>query len=194
MSSVTDPSNGNSAKVDDNRRLGVNAKSSPLQHIVSEEEQQAYQASGTVTLVNGAGVAIHLLNTSTSKNVIVTFVRAQLVDPTAAVPEAATYVTINKGQTVASGGTPVTPTNMYIGHSNAADVTATSGVSAITAGGTAVEFDRWYPKEDGDLVRWNKEAVLIIPPQQAIDISITSGPAGGTMYARISFIMEAPGE
>ena len=190
MSTVNDP-NGQYAAVDDNHRLQTAAKSSSLQHIVSEESQQAYQVSGSCALTIGSSIAIHAKNTSTSKNMIVTFIRAQVIDITG-FAEAATYVTLNSGQTVASGGITVTPPNMYIGHSNAAEVTATSGASAITQGGTKVEFDRWYPEKDADKEKWNKDGALIVPPQQSIDVMITSGTAAGTLYARMSFIMEAP--
>ena len=191
MGTLLDPSNGNTAAVDNNRRVQTAAKSSPLQHIVSEESQQAYQVSGSCSLTIGAEIALHVKNISTTRNMIVTYVRAQVIDITG-FAEAATYVTINRGQTVASGGTPVTPTNMYIGHSNAAEVTATSGASAITEGGTVVEFDRWFPKEDADKERWGKDGALIVPPQQSIDVMITSGTAAGELYTRMSFLMEAP--
>lgn len=191
MGTLLDPSNGNTAAVDDNRRVQTAAKSSSLQHIVSEEAQQAYQASGSCALAVGNEIALHVKNISTNRNMIVTFIRAQVIDITG-FAEAATYVTFNSGQTVASGGTPVTPTNMYIGHSNAAEVTATSGASAITEGGTAVEFDRWHPEKDADKEKWNKDGALIVPPQQSIDVMVTSGTAAGNLHARISFIMEAP--
>ena len=194
MGTILDASTGQTAAVDSNRRLTVNAKSSPLQHIISEEEQQAYQVQGEVVLTNGTSCALHILNTSTTKNVIVTYIRLQVIDPTAAIPQAATYCTLNQNTTVASGGAAVTPVNMYLGHSNAAEVTATSGSSAITTGGTAVEFDRWYPASDGDARSYNKEGVLIIPPQQSLNISVISGTAGGELHVRVSFVMEAPGD
>lgn len=192
MASVLDPSNGNTAKVDSNRRLHIAGKASPLQHIVSEENQQAYQAQGHVTLVNGTGTALHIKNVSTDKNVIITFIRLQMIDPVASIPEAETYAVLSENTTVASGGAPVTPVNMFLGHSNAAEVEATSGSTPIVTGGTATEFDRWYPVSDGDSNTYNKEGVLIIPPQQSINVSMVSGTAGGALHVRISFIMEAP--
>lgn len=191
MSTLNNP-DGTFAEVGSDHRLHVASKSSPLQHIASEENQQAYQAQGSATIINGTTCALHIKNTSTEKNLIVTFIRLQVIGITAAVPELATYVVLNENTTVASGGTPITPVNMYLGHSNAAEVTATSGVSAITTAGTAAEFDRWFPSSDGDANTFNKEGVLIIPPQQSLNISMVSGTAGGSLFTRVSFIMEVP--
>ena len=189
MASIQDPSNGNAASVLEDGRLTVDSKSSPLQHIVSSEEQQAYQVQGSVVLINGTTTALHIKNISTTRNMVITFIRMQLVAPVAVVPELATYVTINRNTTIA-GGALVIPENMYLGHSNAAEVVANSGTTPITIGGVAAEFDRWYPASDGDRNTFNKEGVVLIPPQEAINLSMVSGTAGGELHTRISFIME----
>ena len=190
MAAINDPSNGNAASVLDDGRLEVDAKSSPLQHIVSSEQQQAYQAQGSTTIAAGTETILHIKNTSTTGNMVITFLRLQIIGVVAAVPEAATYVTLNQNTTIASGGVELTPINMYLGHSNAATVVSTSGETPIVTAGTPVEFDRWYPSSDGDARTYNKEGVLIVPPQQSINIAVTSGTIGGDVHCRVSFIME----
>lgn len=191
MSTINDP-DGQPAAIGSDGRLQTAAKSSPLQHIVSEENQQAYQVRGHTTLVNGTATALHVKNISTTKNMIITYIRLQIIDPVATVPSLATYANVTTNLTVASGGASVTSLNMYVGHSNAAEVTATSGSTPIVPAGTAADVDHWFPTSDGDANTFNKEGVLIIPPQQAITLQIISDAAGGELHTRISFIMEAP--
>ena len=115
--------NGKWAGVDLNNRLKVAAETLPYQHIISKEEEQAYQVSGTATLASGTVVGMIIKNTSTTRNTVVTYVRHQIIDAAGgtAFPAAACYFTLNVGCSYTSGGAAVTPVNMAVGSGNIVD-------------------------------------------------------------------------
>jgi hypothetical protein len=184
--------NGYLAKVDKDQKLTVYSTSASQQHVVSESAQQAYQVIGTVTPLSGTAPILHIKNTSSTKSIVVTYIRHQVLDPSGgtALPNASCYFKVALGRTYSSGGTEVTPVNVFAGSGNTADVTAYSGASAITLAGTASEIDRWYTKAEGDMSSFNKEGALIIPPSQTIECSYVSDHTSGTVYTRVSFLME----
>ena len=194
MTIIKDPRNGDAVHVDSSFRMFVNAKSSPLQHIISEEEEKAFQVDGEATwsAASGKQSILHIKNTSTTDSMIVTYIRVQLVSDLT-LPNTGSFFELETEETYASGGTAVTPVNMHVGSSKAAEVVAYN--DGPTLSGTATVFDKWFPSSSGDKNTYNKEGVLIIKPTKTICVAFTpSGSHTGTAYARVSFVMEAPGE
>jgi hypothetical protein len=185
--------NGYQAKVNADNRLHVYSKSASNQHSVSEEHQEAYQVIGTATLAAATVPVLHIKNTSSDKNMIVSYIRHQVIDPAngTALPNASCYFKIALGRTYTSGGSEVTPVNVYGGSAKTAEVTAYD--SAPTLGGTAQEIDRWYTKAEADMNAFNKEGALIIPPNKTIELSYVGDHTAGICYARVSFYMEEQG-
>ena len=176
------------ARVDSDHRLRTYAKSASIQHVVSEHEEEAYQVIGIATLSAGTVVALHIKNIS-SGNMVVTYLRHQVVGATGGTsfPNTSNYFTIGLGRTYSSGGSLVTPVNVFGGSGNTAEVTAYHGDPTLA--GTALEIDRWYTKSDADMNTFNKEGALIIPSNQTMEVSYIGDRTGGTIYTRISFIM-----
>jgi hypothetical protein len=180
---------GYKAKVDSDNRLRTYSKSASIQHVVSEHEEQAYQIIGTATLSSGTVTVLHMKNTSSNSNMVITYLRHQVVGATGGTsfPNTSNYFTVGLTRTYASGGSTATPVNVFGGSGNTAEVTAYQ--SGPTLAGTAQEIDRWYTKSDGDMNTFNKEGALIIPPNQTMEVSYVGDRTGGTIYARISFII-----
>ena len=178
------------AKIDGDNRLEVSSKSAALQHVISEEKQLAFQVIGTATLANATVVGLHLKNTSSTKNMIITFIRHQILDQAGgmALPNASNYFRIALGRTLSSGGSTATSVNVFQGSGNAAEVTATQGSPTLT--GTANEIDRWYTKAEADMNTFNKEGALIIPPNGNVEFSYVGDQTSGTLYVRVSFLVE----
>jgi hypothetical protein len=181
---------GRQAEVDGKHRLQTAAKSRTIQHVVSEEDEQAYQCACTATAAVGTVTCLHLQNNSATRNVVVSFIRLQNITLAGgtAVPNVLNYFTIALGRTYVSGGASATPVNVSSGSSNIADVTVYNSGPTLT--GTALEIDRWYPASDGDEQTFNKEGAVIIPAGQTMEISFVGDHTSGTLYSRLSFIMD----
>jgi len=177
-------------KVDSENRLSTLATTESIQQHISTNQKQAYQVIGTATLASGTVTSLHLENTSTTRNMFVTYIRHQIIDPSGgtALPNASNYMTMGLGRTVSSGGSTTTPVNVFSGASNVAEVTATQG--APTLSGTAREIDRWYTKAEADMNSFSKEGALILPPSQTLEVSYVGDHTSGTLYSRVSFIMD----
>jgi hypothetical protein len=173
--------------------LRVQAQTNALQFHHSREHEAAYQVQGDFASVNNSThTVLHLKNTSATKLVVVTYIRCQFLDYAGgtALPNVATYWGFGLNRTVSSGGTAVTPLNMNASSGNSAAVTATD--NNPTMAGTFAEFDRWYPKEEGQMLTYNKEGSLILGQNDTFEIRITSDHTSGVAQARISFIEYDP--
>jgi len=178
------------AEVDADNKLNVRSIAEAVQHYISNEKQNAYQLIGTTTLSSGTVVSVHIKNTSSSRNLVVTYVRHQILDNSGgtAFPNTSNYFRIALGRTYSSGGTAITPVNVFQGSATAAEVTAYE--SNPTLAGTASEIDRWYTKSEGDMNAFNKEGAVIVPPNGNIELSYVGDQGAGTLYSRISFLMK----
>lgn len=184
---------GNLAKVNDENRLLTDSISRTIQNYIAVEHEQTYQVIGTATLASGTVVGLHVLNTSSDKNLIVTYIRHQVIDPAGgtAFPNASNYFSLSLERTYSSGGSTATPINVTSGSANTAEVTAYQG--APTLAGTAQEIDRWYTKAEADMNIFNKEGALVVPPNHTIELSYVGDHTSGTLYTRLSFIMQEQG-
>ena len=183
---------GKKVEVDNNNRLSVKAYSESIQHVMSHQEGQAYQAIGTATLENGITPVLHITNNSADRDLVVTYIRHQIVSNSGgtAFPNVSNYFRLAIGRTYVSGGEEVTPVNINTNSGNEADVTAYNSGSVLE--GTAIEIDRWYTKEAGDMNVFNKEGSLIIKRTGSLEMSYVGDHTDGIIYARISFIMIHP--
>jgi len=186
---LMDPLNHNTVRVNGDNKLEVSSVSESIQHHTSHDKGQAYQINDTCSLANGTVVCIHVKNTSTNKDMVISYIRAQIVSPTGgtAPPNTSAYVQVALGRTWSSGGDSIIPVNMNTGSGNQAE-TAVYG-NGPTLSGTAIEIDREYWKADAELVRFNKEGALILGPNDTVEVSFVGDNTGGTGYARISFMM-----
>ena len=80
--------------------------------------------------------------------------------------------------------------NVYAGSGNVANVTVYDGNGTALVATIVNEIDRWYTKAEGDMNTFNKEGALLIPPNQTMSILYTTDHTSGTIYARMSFVME----
>ena len=181
------------AEVGSDNKLRVSAKSSSIQHSISVKEKQAYQVIGTATLSATTVVVLHVKNISSALNMVVTYLRHQVVGASGgtAFPNSSNYFSVGLRSIYNSGGTEVIPVNVNAGSGNTAQVTAYGNGPILT--GHSKEIDRWYTKADGDMNTFNKEGSLVIPPNSTMEVSYTGDQTGGLVYARISFIMETEG-
>jgi len=90
---------GRGAEVSTTHRLLVDAKSSSLQHIVSEEEEEAYQVIGTTAAASGTETALHITNNDTKRELVLSYIRLTHVTLAGetALPNAANYFSVALG-------------------------------------------------------------------------------------------------
>lgn len=178
------------AKVGLDNRLNTRSLALSLQHIISDDNQRAFQAIGTATLASGTVTALHLKNEHTSFKMVVTYIRHQIIGASGGTsfPNVSNFFKLSLGRTYVSGGTSVSSVNVFGGSPNTSEVTIFN--DSPTLAGTEREIDRWYTKADGDMNPLNKEGSLIIPPGETMELSYTGDHTSGIIYSRISFVME----
>jgi len=179
---------GFGAEVNDNNQLSTIAESHSLQHHVSHYQGQAYQVMGSADIASGTVVVLHITNNDSDRDLVLTYIRHQVVDYGGTMPAVTSYLQAGYGRTYSSGGAAVTPTNMNTRSSNTADVTVYD--SAPTLAGTATYFDRWYTKAEGDMHAWNKEGTVIIGKGHSFELSYVGDSATGIVFARVSFVAQ----
>jgi hypothetical protein len=179
--------NGRYAAVDSSNRLVVASVSLPRQHFVSKVDNNAYQVIGTATPANGTVNVLHLANNTSDKAYTITYIRNQIVDAAGgtALPNASNYWQMGFGLTYASGGSAVSPVNVFAGASRTPSAIAYD--SNPTLSGTFDEIDRYYFKADGDVEKYSKEGSLILPPGRSLTARLVGDNTSGTVYTRFSF-------
>jgi len=189
MSQIEDGTgSGKLAKVNNENRLLVKAVTSENQHHVSEADHQAYQMSADIAIDITEQDLILIKNTSSTRNLIVTFIRLEVASAAAASEDA--YFNVEIGGDYASGGTASVPINMNVGSGTSADgeFYDASG-AAIVVSGTWNQIDRTY-KDDNS---YNKHGSLILPKNACLKISHKGSTAAGQAYCRVSFYLDANG-
>ncbi len=181
---------GYTAKVDEHGRIHTHGRAESPQHVIAHDDEETYQLIGTATLSSGTVPILHLKNTHTTKDLVVTYIRHQILDHAGgtAFPNVSNYFQLSLNRTYSSGGSTVTPANTTAGSGNRALITAYD--SGPTLAGTASELDRWYTKAEGDMNSFNKEGTVILPTNQTLELSYIGDQSSGTIYARISFYFE----
>ena len=178
------------AKVTGDNRLQVYSKSASVQHIVSEEDENAYQIISVSEIMNGDNVLLHVTNNDSAKNMVISYIRHQVVESSGGTefPNRSNYFKVLLGRKYVSGGTIKTAANVYSGSGNVAKISAYGDNPTLTNGYD--EIDRWYTKSVGDMNSLNKEGSLIIPPNKTIELSYETNHTSGFVYTRMSFYME----
>lgn len=169
----------------------VKSTSSELQHVIAERDGLAFQVIGDFTSVNNSTHTIlHIENTSSSKNLYITFNRLQTVDLAGgtALPSANTYWQLGYGRTYASGGTAVTPTNTNQYSGKTADAVCYG--NNPTMSGTFVELDRYYIQSEADEQSYNKYGALALGKGNTYELRLVSDNTSGTAYCCVSFFYE----
>lgn len=183
---------GKKAKVDVDNRLAVSSRAESIQHYISHEEEQAYQVLNVTPFTAGTTVACHFKNVSADKDMIITYIRHQVLNPSETLPsnadpETGEFFRIAFGRTYSSGGAETLPVNIFRGSGNLAEVEFHCGNPTLS--GIAVEIDRWYTQSDTDMNVFNKEGSVVIGPNQTIELSYVS-KGTGHLYSRLSFLMK----
>lgn len=176
---------GRWAKVDSENRLRVSATSALKQHSVSEEKNLAFQVSADVAITNSEQNIMLVKNTSDTHNLVVTYLRLQTIGAAAA--SASAYWNVKLGGDYASGGTALTPTNMFANSAVTATGTFYDGnSSAIVTSGTPVQIDRTYQAANAEVI-YDKEGSLILPKNGTLLLTHTGSTVAGQAYCRVSF-------
>ncbi len=192
MSIIRDAATGVSAKINTEGQMRVTAESESREHYSSRVHGQTYQAQGTATLASGTTTVLHLKNTSTTRKMVVSFVRLQIIDQAGgtALPAASNYWELGFDEAVASGGTEVAPVNLNRSSGNTAEVTATYG--APTMSGTFLQSDVHYAKGDGDANGYDMAGGWILGQNDTVSIRYVGDQTSGTAYGRFTFTMTDP--
>jgi hypothetical protein len=170
----------------------VQAEIHELQHHVSWTDGQCYQTIGYESAItNTTQTILHIKNTSSTKNFVVSYMRLQIVGESGgtALPAAATFFSLGFGRTYSSGGRSVTPVNMNQTSGNVAALTCYD--DSPTLAGTFTEFDNWYP-DSGAMITYNKHGSLILGLNDTMEIRLTTNHTAGTGFARVTgFFIDA---
>jgi hypothetical protein len=178
-----------SADVTADFQLKTQAEVLSLQHYIARFDQSTFQIVSTATVANATTTVLNLKNDETLKNIGISSIRAQIVDPAGgtALPSANTYLQLGHGPTYVSGGSTATAANTHAGSGVTPTITAYD--SGPTVSGTFNELDRYYFTGDGDAVKYNKEGSIIVPLNNNFEIRLVSDHTSGTIYARTTFML-----
>lgn len=176
-------------KIDKDNRAHVEALVLTQQHVISENEEGAYQAISVKAVAASELKILLLKNNSDTQNLVITYLRMETIGVAAA--NASALWKIYLGGDYASGGTAITPTNMHVNSTKAAtgafyDATA----STIVTSGTPIEIDRNY-QSNGHIV-YNKQGSVILPKNGVLTMSYTGSTVAGTAFCRASFYYDTP--
>ena len=188
MSFVIEDGTGKSSKagVTKENQVLTQAENHELQHHISWNDGQAYQILGEITTIAAATeTVLHIQNTSSTKNFIVSYMRLQIAGESGgtALSDVATYFELGFGRTYASGGSSVTPVNMNQTSGNVASLTCYDE-SAVMAG-TFTQFDKWYPGPD-QMQTYNKHGSLILGFNDTLEIRLVTDHTAGNALARVT--------
>ena len=180
--------NGKVASVDSDNRLLTASFNIPFQHLIAKDYQKTFQTWGTATLASGTVTPLHIKNASSDKVYVITYLRWQVVDEAGgtALPNVSNYMSFGYGPTYSSGGTSVTPVNMSSGSNVVSNLTVYQGNPTLS--GSLTEFDRHFPKTEGDIYVYNKEGGALLLPGSTFAAQYTGDHTSGTAYARVSLI------
>lgn len=169
----------------------VRAENHELQHHISWASGEVYQAMGIDTGITAQTQTIlHLKNTSSTHLMVLSFLRIQAITNTASKPVVGEYFQFGFDDTVTSGGTVITPTNMNNADlsGNTADAVVT-GSTDPTMAGTFVEIDRWNNEGNNEHI-YNKAGSIILGRNRTFSVRfVTTGT--GEARARATFSMMA---
>lgn len=171
------------AKVDSTNRLSTTAITTSTQNYVSRINKNSFQVWGTASINTSEVPVLFLKNTSTTKDIVITYIRVMSVSAAATNENA--YFSIKLAGSYISGGDAVTPVNMFASSALTASAEAYQGTTALSISSTFKEIDRSY--DSNSQVVYRKDGSIILTTSDAIAITHTGSTVAGTAYARISF-------
>ena len=115
---------GYGARVNKKNRLDTRSVAETLQHNISHEDNLSFHVSADIAVLATEQDILFIQNEHESKNLVVTYIRVESAG--VATPDENAYFSIGVGGTYTSGGTDITPINMFAN-------------SAIAASGTFVD-------------------------------------------------------
>ena len=175
------------AAVTPDYQLKTQAESLELQHFISREKGQTFQVIGRTDTLTAATIPIlHVTNNDPDRLMVISYIRAGVVDSNATLPGVGDYIQLGVG-TTGSGGTAVTPVNTNRSSGKTASITALH--STPTSSGTFSEIDTFYPKADGEQQVWNKAGSVILGLGDTFEARIVSTATTGIAWARFTFMM-----
>lgn len=183
---IKDHSTGLVAGVTKENQLEVESESHELQFHISARNSQAYQVISVDTGITAkTQTVLHMKNTDSTRNCVLTFIRMQAITNTASKPVVGEYFEMGVNRTVASGGTTTTPVNINVASGNTASVTCTGIDPSMT--GTFAAIDRWYNEGNDEHIH-DKKGSVILGLNDTFEIRLLSAGTGEA-YARVSFLM-----
>lgn len=181
---IKNNSDGTTAGVTNENQLEVEAEIHELQHHVAFKNELSFQCQATITAASGTESILHITNNDSKRQMVVSFVRTQLISTSATLPEAGTYFNIGYGQTI-SAGSPVSAVNTNKSSGKTADITS---IEDGTLSGTIEELDRYHFTGVGDKETYNKQGSLVLGLGDAISLNIVT-TAAASVYVRVTFMM-----
>ena len=178
-----------SAKVDSSNRLTTAAVTTSGQSYFSRINEDAYQVWGQVNIDTSSTPILYLENTSSNKDLVVTYIRVATAGAADTNPNA--YFAIMADCEYVSGGAVVTPINMNVGSARAAEALCYSGSTALTLT-SGNEIDRNFEANTTQV--YNKEGSLILKTGASMCIHHIGSTVSGVAYARISFYYKNKGD
>lgn len=185
---------GNLAQVNSDNELHVLAVTQSEQHWASLKTSEAYQTWGTATLSSGTVNVLYLENESLTRDIIITFIRMQVLGSGGAtLPDSGNYFEIVRNTDYTSGGSAADNICVNFGSTSDSDSDAyDSGPTLDTA--QAEVLERWYPKDHGDMMSFSKMGAIVIPSDKSILVRYIGDQTGGIAYARFSYYFDDPDE
>lgn len=176
-------------KVSKFNQLVVRSESEPIQH-TQGLKGDSYQLVVKHELSVGENVLLNMKNVSTNKNLVVTYLRHQVVEASggSSFPNRSNYFSFGLGQEYYSGGESKDPVNINTAVGALAVVEARIDNPSLT--GTYKEIDPWYTKALGDMNAFNKEGSVIVTPNKSLQLKYFTDHTSGFISVRISFIMK----
>lgn len=186
---------GHSVKITSEHQMKVQSESHELQHHVSFEDGQVFQAIGEVSdIADGLNTVLHIRNDSTSLKAIVSFIRLQLPGisglGSTLLPDDGTYFQLGRDTVRSSGGVGVAPVNMNFASGNTPALTAYK--DNLVVSGAFQELDRWYPGHS--MMTFNKQGSLILGLNDTLEVRLTTDqPALTVAYCRVTIMLKKNG-
>jgi len=187
---IRDPRGGTGAFVTSQNQLEVKAESVAQQHYISKKQGGTFQVAGNSgTLTAGDTTILHIRNDSADKQMVVTYMRAQLTNVSGgAFDDLGDYLEFGFGRTVTSGGTAVLPVNMNRSSGVVAPVTATE--ANPTVAGTFISVgDTVHPTASGEAYVYNKEGSVILGLNDTMEMRYVGTHTVGEINVRVTFMM-----
>ena len=156
---------GNLTRVDDDNHLHVTAVSYSGEHFINHRKKQAYNFLFDVTPTGTDDEFIYIKNTSTSLDLVLEGITFRV--------GSAEQVKMYQVSGIPVGGATITPINLTIGHTNAADGIFLSGnnITGLTIGNL---FEHLFITST-ESKHFNFDQDIILPPNAAIALSVVTG-------------------